>query len=174
MKRIRRVMMVLFVSVLLTGCIGNPYKAGIKNLEDGEYTKAVEEFETAIEKDKNLADSYRGLGIALWEQEKYADAYTAFENAITEGTEKTATIYSFLGNCAMQMEKYEKAAEHYELALSMEDISAELEKETEYNLIAAYEYAGNIDMAKEKAAAYMEKYPDDESVIREAEFLETR
>ena len=94
--------------------------------------------------------------------------------ALEQGTKENATIYSIMGNCAMQTENYEMAVEHYEAALSMDDISEELKKETRYNLIAAYEYAGNVDKAKEKLEEYIADYPDDESAIREAEFLETR
>ena len=174
MRNRRLITLILLLTVVLTGCGGNPYKAGIKYLEDGEYSKAATEFQSAIEEEKHLADSYRGLGIALWEEKDYAGAYEAFENAISEGTEKNVTICSLLGNCAMRIEKYEKAAEYYENALAMEDISEELAKETQYNLIAAYEYAGDVEKAKETVNAYIEKYPEDESAVREAGFLETR
>jgi len=56
----------------------------------------------------------------------------------------------------------------------MNDISEELKKETRYNLIAAYEYAGNVDKAKEKLEEYLADYPEDESALREADFLESR
>ena len=174
MKRLQRVFLLLCVSMLLTGCIGNPYKAGIKNLKDGEYSKAAECFHEAVEEEKNLADSYRGLGIALWEQGEYEGAYEAFGNAVSEGTKVSATLYSLMANCAMEIKVYDKAAEYYELALSMEDISEELKKETQYNLIAAYEYSGNVEKAKEAVDEYIASYPDDADVLREAEFLETR
>lgn len=164
---------ILLTSVLLTGC-GSPYKAGIKSLEKGEYKEAAESFHEAIEEEKNLADSYRGLGIALWETGEYQEALEAMESALAQGTEENATIHSIMGNCAMQIEMYEEAAEYYEKALSMKDISDELKKETRYNQIAAYEYAGNVDKAKEKLEEYIADYPDDESALREAEFLETR
>lgn len=177
MRRVKKLVafiMVFMMSAMITGCIGNPYKTGIKSLEDGEYSKAAECFQEAIDEEKNLADSYRGLGIALWEQKDYEGANEAFEKAISEGTEVTATIYSLLGNCAMELEKYDSAAEYYELALSREDISDELKKETHYNMIAAYEYVGNVEKAKETLEEYIADYPDDESALREAEFLETR
>lgn len=174
MRKLQRIISLIMICVLLTGCSFNPYKTGIKYLEDGEYSKAVTEFQEAVEKGKNLKDSYRGLGIALWEEKDYKGAYEALENALSEGAKESATIYSLLGNCAMQIEKYAKAAEYYEAALSMEDMSDELKKETEYNLIAAYEYSGNMDKAKEKLSAYIEKYPDEESALREETFLETR
>lgn len=174
MKKINTILILMISCVMLTGCGSNPYKMGIKNLENGEYSKAAECFEKAVEKEKNLADSYRGLGISLWEQGAYEEAISAFENALSEGTKENATIYSLLGNCSMKTEKYDKAVEYYEKALTMKDIDEELQQETEYNLIAAYEYAGEIDKAKEHVSNYLEKYPDDEAVLREAEFLETR
>ena len=174
MKKLQKIFIVLCVSMMLTGCIGNPYKTGVKCLEDGEYSEAIENFTEAIEKEKNLADSYRGLGIARWELGEYQEAYDAMEHALTKGTEENATIHSIMGNCAMQTGNYEKAAEHYEAALSKEEISDELKKETRYNLIAAYEYAGNVDKAKETVEEYIADYPDDEDVLREADFLETR
>lgn len=174
MRNLRRMIAVFGVVVMLTGCTLNPYNAGIKSLENGEYSKAAEEFTEAIAEEKNLADSYRGLGIALWENQDYDGAYEALEHAIAEGTEVNATIYSLLGNSAMQIEKYEEACEYYELALSMEDISDELKKETKYNLVAAYEYTGNVEQAKAALEEYIASYPDDESALREADFLETR
>ena len=174
MKKMKSILVLLMVSVMLTGCIGNPYQLGIKYMENGEYSKAVEEFEKAIEEEKNLADSYRGLGISLWEQQEYKSAYEAFEQAITNGTKVSATLYSLIGNCAMQTGKYIEAASYYELGIAMEDASDELLKEMRYNLIAAYEYAGNVEEAKAKLSAYLEAYPEDESALREAEFLETR
>lgn len=174
MKKLRGIVMILLVSIMLTGCIGNPYKTGIKSLEDGEYSKAAESFEEAIAEEKNLADAYRGLGISLWEEKDYEGACAAFEKALLNGSKETATIFSLMGNCSMRTENYEKAIEYYEMALSMDDISEELLKEVEYNMVAAYEYAGNVEMAKEACAAYIEKYPDDEAMVREAGFLETR
>jgi len=174
MKRLQQVFILLLACVMLTGCSGNPYKAGIKSLEDGEYSKAVENFTEAIEEEKNLADAYRGLGIALWEEKEYKNAYDAMENSLKNGTEETATIHSIMANCAMQTKEYEAAAEHYETALLMEDISEELEKETQYNLIAAYEYSGDIEKAREILDKYIANYPDDADALKEADFLETR
>ena len=174
MRKIRNVLLFIMTAVFLTGCAENPYKSGVNALEDGDYSKAAEEFMTAIEKEKNLADSYRGLGISLWEQGTYEDALKAFESAISEGTKESATIYSLMGNCSMQVSKYDKAAEYYEMALTMKDISEELVQEVEYNLIAAYEYAGELEQAKEQVSKYVEKYPDEEAALREAGFLETR
>lgn len=43
-----------------------------------------------------------------------------------------------------------------------------------FNAVVCYEKALDWANAKEKAAEYLEDYPDDEEMIREAEFLQTR
>ena len=53
------------------GCGQNVYKKGVESLENKDYAAAQENFQKAVEDKKNVADSYRGLGIAYYEQEKY-------------------------------------------------------------------------------------------------------
>ena len=47
------------------------YKKGVESLENKDYAAAQENFRKAVEDKKNVADSYRGLGIAYYEQENY-------------------------------------------------------------------------------------------------------
>ena len=68
--------------MMLAGCGQNVYKKGVESLENKDYAAAQENFQKAVEDKKNVADSYRGLGIAYYEQEKYKDALAAFENAV--------------------------------------------------------------------------------------------
>ena len=67
MKRIKALIAVVGAGVLLTAC-GNPSKKGVEYLQEGEYDQAIEQFEQAVEKNKNIGDAYRGIGIAKWEQ----------------------------------------------------------------------------------------------------------
>ena len=55
--------MVVCTGVLLTAC-GNPSQKGVEYLEDGKYDQAIEQFEQAVDKKKNVGDAYRGIGIA--------------------------------------------------------------------------------------------------------------
>ena len=58
---------------------------------------------------------------------------------------------------------------------SDEDPSADsLIQELKYNEIICYEQLGDWENAKAKMQEYREAYPDDDSVEKEAEFLETR
>ena len=76
MKRGKALLAIFSAGLLLTAC-GNPSKKGVEYLEKGEYDQAVEQFEQAIEKNKNTGDAWRGIGIAKWEVklEEYLESY---------------------------------------------------------------------------------------------------
>lgn len=170
MKKITGIVVLL---LFLTGCAGN-IKDGVALLEEGKYEAAAEVFQKDVEKERNLDEAYRGLGIAYFELEDYEAAVEAFELALKHETEETATFCSFLGASYLKTEEYDKALDAYERGLACEDLNEELEQEIQFNLIAVYEYMGNWDAAKEQMDQYVEKYPDDTRVEKEAEFLETR
>lgn len=165
--------LLILVLFLLTGCAGN-MKEGIELLEKGNYDKAVETFEKDINKGRNLAEAYRGLGIACFELQDYEGAVEAFELARQHETEETAVFLSFLGASYLETEQYEKALDAYECSLSCEDLTEELKQEIQYNLIAVYEKMANWDAAKKQMKQYKETYPEDSRVEKESEFLETR
>lgn len=157
----------------LTGC-ADAVKDGTELLKEEKYTEAAENFQKAIDKEKNLGEAYRGLGICYWEQEEYEKAAEAFEQALDNGTEKTATIYNMLGICEMKMESYKKAVFYFQNGQMKEDASAELMQEMAFNEIAAYEADGDYSSAKQKLEGYVERYPDDEAAAKELEFLKTQ
>ncbi len=174
MKQLKNILFVLAISILLTGCGENPYDQAMEQLEAGKYEEAATYFEQAVEKKKNLADSYRGLGLVRWEMKDYEGAKEALLFALEEGTKETATINAMLGNCEFELGNVEEAIAYYEKVISSEDADAGLVQDAEYNTIAAYEKLMDMETAKAKLAEYIEKYPDDEEALREAEFLETR
>lgn len=174
MRRIRNLLIILAVGVLLAGCGQNPYDSGMEQLESGSYAEAARQFQQAIEEEENLADSYRGLGLALWEQEDYEGARDAFLSALEQGSQESGTIYSLLGNCELELGNPEQAAEYFDKGLGIEGNSEELIREMRHNKIIAYERMGDLEQAKTLLAEYLEAYPEDEAAAKEAEFLETR
>lgn len=173
MKKYKMILSVLIGSIMLTGC-ANPSKKGVEYLENGQYKEAEEEFEKAVDKERNLGDAYRGLGMARWEQEDYKGAKEAFKEALDNGGKKTGTIYNLLGSCEMKLENPQGALSYYRLALTADDSSEELMQEVKFNIIAAYEQMEDWKSAKTELKNYIEEYPDDDRAIKEAEFLETR
>ncbi len=174
MKRLQLSISVLLAVIMLTGCIMNPYKSGMEALESGQYDEAVKQFEEAVEKEQNKADSYRGMGIALWETKDYEGAKEALENALKEGSKKTGTICNLLGSCELQSGNMKEAITYFEEGLKAEGNDDKLTQSMRYNCIFAYEKLGDLDMAKSLLAEYVAEYPEDEDAVKEAQFLETR
>lgn len=170
MKNIAGLIVVL---LLLTGCAGN-IKDGVALLEENKYQQAAEAFEKDIKKERNLDEAYYGLGIAYFELEDYEAAVESFELALKHDTKETAILCSFLGASYLETEEYDKALDAYERGLSCDDLTEELEQEIQFNLIAVYENMANWDAAKKQMDKYVDKYPEDSRVEKEAEFLETR
>lgn len=172
MKKCKRILL-LAVTMLLVGCTSNVSK-GIELLEEEKYEEAIACFEKDIEKEKNLGEAYRGIGLAKYELGEYKDAVEALENASKNKTEKNATFYSLMANSYMKVGEYERALAYYSKAGNREEITPELKQENAFNEIAIYQELGEWDIVKEKAEAYIEAYPDDDRMDKTMEFLETR
>lgn len=170
-----RKMRLLFLTVLLVaalpGCGKKEYQQGVKYLQNGQYEEAADYFQTAIEKKDNLGDSYRGLGICLWEAKDYENAASAFESALEKGSKETGTVYNLLGCCVMKTGDYDRALEYFAEGLRDDSCSQDLKKEMEFNRIVALEKQGDIDSAKTYLTRYLEQYPQDEAAVKEAQFL---
>lgn len=172
MKKIRLTLLILMAGLLI-GC-ANYMKDGLELLQAGNYEEAIVSFQKEIAEEKNLDEAYRGVGIAYFELEDYSAAAEAFENALANGAEETASIYQMLGVSYLQLDEYEKTLENYEKALRMEDCTEEMRQEILFNEIAIYQIKSDWDTLKEKVSAYVAAYPDDERMDKTAEFLETR
>lgn len=158
---------------LLTGC-GNRLQKGIEHLEKGEYQEAIEQFEKQIEKNEDLEEAYRGIGLAQFELENYEEAKEALEEALECGAKESGTIYNLLGTCSVKLELWEEALEYYKKGIAMEDSSGEMLQSMKFNIIGVYERLGDWENAKLYIQEYIAEYPEDEKAKKEAEFLETR
>ena len=159
--------------MMLTGC-GSNIKDGVSYLEDGKYVMAMDAFADEIAEEKHFEEAYRGMGIAAFELGEYDKAVDALKEALVQGTKESAAIYSMLGASYYELEQYEDALEAYEKALAQEDCIEELKQEIALHQITAYERLGEWEKAKDEMKAYQDAYPEDASVEKEAEFLETR
>lgn len=172
MKRVR-IGLILLAAALLGGCASN-IEDGITYLEEEKYEAAITCFEKDIAEKKNLGDAYRGKAIALYELEDYHGAVESFEKALANQEEATATIYNLMAISYLKLDEYEMALDYYGDALEMEDCTGEMKQEILFNEIAIYQELGQWDTVKEKVAAYVENYPEDERMDKTVEFLETR
>lgn len=175
MRKIEMILAVLGMAavLMLSGC-AKPVEEGAELLKEKKYAEAQEKFQSAVDKEKNLGEAYRGLGICYWEQENYEKAEKSFGLALDNGAKETATIYNLLGLCAMETDKPEKAVYYFEEGQNFPDAGQELLKEMSFNLAAAYEKVGDWTSAKEKLETYVKLYPDDKRAAKELEFLNTQ
>lgn len=168
---------VLFCS---TGCASireyfrNPLAEGLEYLKEEKYMEAIAAFEDAIEKEQEPGEAYRGIGIAYWEQEDYDKAEEALTNAILNGADKTGPTYNILAICDWKQQDLDGALQDFQIGIQCEPKASKLQQEMQYNMICIYEEKHDWEMAKQLMAEYVEAYPDDESVKKEAEFLQTR
>ena len=203
-KKLGLISLSLSILLLFTGCeASDPVQTGTTLLKEKKYEEAITSFETAIEKEQNESEAFRGVGIAQYELGNYEDALTAFNQALEfEDAVKTPTLYNLMGICSMKLTDYQGAVNNFnagilvsenekknktgdtetgkeeeteENAEEKEDTDyTEVLKEMRYNLIVSYEKLEDWGNAKQAVADYLENYPDDEEAQKEAAFLETR
>jgi tetratricopeptide (TPR) repeat protein len=94
-----------------------------------------------------------------------------YKNYQTQNPE-AAEIFNQLGLCKIKSGAYEEALSAFKSAANVENNG--MERTLELNQIIAYEYTGNFKQATVLMEAYLKKYPDDETALREYEFLKTR
>lgn len=134
-----------------------------------EYDRALENMQKGLEEGDLQAQLYLAECMELkGESAKATEYYKSYAKDNAQNSE----ILNKIGENLMKQEKYEEALEYFELGLSAEKITDQ--QELMKNEIMALEYSGDFAKAKEKIAAYTEKYPDDEEAAREKVFLETR
>lgn len=172
-KRIGKLGVVLALGALLAGCRENPSEKGVEYLKEGNYEKAITQFEKAIQEKIKEGDAYRGIGIARYELGNYKEAKEALLKALEEGEKPSATFHEMLGDCELNLGEPRSALNYYRLALEG-DLSKEARAEVLLNEIAAYEQLKDWKSAKAKLEAYVKEYPDQEKVKKELEFLRTR
>ena len=186
MKKNRKAAALIAASVILSGVLcgcADAQKDGVKALENGDYKEAETQFlELARSgEDEDAAEGYRGLGMTYYETEDYQGALDAFAQALEHGAQQSVQMYNLMGICAMQTGDYPSALEYLQSGLALtstsegkEETDPGLIQEMKYNEVICYEQQADWENAKQKAAAYVEAYPDDEAMQKEAEFLETR
>ena len=149
------------------------------------YDAAETAFEEATKNENKevAADGYQGLGMTYYEQEEYDKALEAFQTALDQGAEQTQELYNLTAVCAMKTEDYAKALECFQAGIALAEsktgddktkADTALLQEMEYNVIVCYEKQADWENAKSAMKQYQEDFPEDDSVSKEAEFLQTR
>ncbi len=106
--------------------------------------------------------------LALGDSVHALDIYEQIEERFGESAE----CCNGLAMCSIEQGDYDTALTYISQGLAMDEPDGE--QELYFNEIVAYEKKLDFDTAKEKAEAYVEKYPSDEAGKQEWEFLSTR
>lgn len=141
--------MLIFV-ILIGGCAKKPENtnltAGMELVEQYDFQGAMEKFEQALLDKEDMELSYRGQGIAYMGLGNYADAETAFLNAIKfAGDRLTALEYDinyYLASAYMKQKKYAQAEEIYSAIITLK------KKKKKLIICAHVQYCGKIAMTK--------------------------
>lgn len=131
-----------------------------------DYKNAEEALLTAIEKgdveaNLSLAQTYEALG----EEQKAESCIDAYVKV----NPNSSVAYNQLGCKAMKEKNYDRAVSYFTKGLELDTVTNE--QELRSNLIAAYEYNGEFEKAKEQMEAYTKDYPKDAAAAKEYLFL---
>ena len=121
--------------------------------------------------DKGADRAYLALGKLYNSEKKTEDAKAAFQKYM-EKHPKDADALEQLASIAADAGDYADAATYYKDA--MEAASGDQVKELQKALVAVYEKNGDFASALEEAKDYVADYPEDETMQKEYEFLQTR
>lgn len=146
--------------ISFTGCGSEEkklFEQANKDLEQGSYEYALQEYKASIENEINLVQSYRGAGIAQLRMGNYAEAIEYFTSAL--GCEKVGNILRH------DLLKFRASAEYkienYEAAMSdCQTIAAEFEMDADdYYLTGKTALA--LDGYDEASANFTQAYAND-------------
>lgn len=125
---------------------------------------------TSAEEGSTLAYFY--LGEIAREEENYEEALGYYEAYLDHNNFVNSALYNQMAVCSMEIGEYDSALEYVEQGLKVS--TAEQAKALRHNEVAIYERQGEYETAYERAAAYLQDYPEDERMQREYEFLQSR
>ncbi|MCR5272695.1 MAG: tetratricopeptide repeat protein [Lachnospiraceae bacterium] len=159
----------LIIDTKVKSTADNLLVKGRAYLITGDYEKAIESLESAIEKENTKAYLY--LYKVYEETGDTENANSALAKYVEEYPESSVAL-NVLGCDAVENGDYDSAVSYFLKGLESKDLTNE--GELMRNLIAAYEYTGDYDLAWSYTKEYLEKYPSDEDMAREANFIKSR
>jgi len=119
----KRIVLIGLCAILaLSGCtskeIESHYEDAVAALEAGDYDFAKAQFQSIADSEKMVSESYRGIGIAEFQQGNYAEAAIAFSKSLLylEGDhpEFEKDVKSYLAISRIQRMEYDEAIKIYD------------------------------------------------------------
>lgn len=136
----------------------------------GEYDTALTSLFTVAE--NGYEDAHYYIGEIYHKRSNYGEAGFHYQQYIDGSGAKDAAAYNQLGICLMKQERYEEALETIHAGQKLSDPLCG--KQLLFNEVVIYEKMGEYNTAYEAAVVYRNRYPEDERIHRELEFLASR
>jgi len=114
---------VLWYQDLLSG--KSPYEKGEEALQNGQYAKAIEHYNSALAKDKQNAKLYARIGLCYAKMQEDDKAILFYESAASFDT-LNASYYTTLGKLYSNQQQYFDAVAYYERSLELAPDNAEV------------------------------------------------
>ena len=156
----------------LAGCDNEKqqiFKEAQKDLEQGSYDYALDEFTTSVNNGVNLTASYRGIGICQLRFGNYEDAITAFSNALdTENVSKAVAkdLYLYRATARLQADQPEAAMADCQVLAQNYDMDAD-------SWFLTGKVALAMDGYDEASSDFEQAYGEDSSYDRAIQIYET-
>ncbi len=157
---------------LLAGCNNEKqqiFQEAQKDLEQGSYEYALDEFNTSVNNEMNLVVSYRGIGICQLRLGNYEDAAAAFTNALSqERVSKTTArdLYLYRATARLQAGQTEDAMADCQVLAQNYDMDAD-------SWFLTGKVALAMDGYEEAASDFEQAYGEDSSYDRAIQIYET-
>ena len=119
MKRWLVLTSVFWISGQLLAQENKLLRSGNELYDEGEFEKAGEHYQKAIDANEESFKAYFNLGDALYEQKKDSLAIDHFKQAVTRAVNKNdrADAQYNLGNIALRQKKWQEAIDYYKQSL---------------------------------------------------------
>jgi tetratricopeptide (TPR) repeat protein len=105
------------LSILLVSCSSGLYNRGQNALDNGDFKGAIESFEQALDENPEKSQLWRGLGIAYYNEKRYAEAVNALKQSSLLDPEDGLTVL-YLGLSFERMNELADAANLYKSYLA--------------------------------------------------------
>ena len=154
----------------------HPYRAEFE-YEKGLYYYRKEDYATARKFFKKVGDDYEDTRFGPWGRyyvskilevsNKLDEAAKSYENILTKypGSDVIPRILLSLGNMHFNAERFEDAIRYYQKITASPETAGDILSYALNNLIEAYESTKLYDAALKTARDFIERYPNDESLI---------
>ena len=136
----------------------------------GDYEKAASVLAKPVEEKQK--DAMCLMGQVYLAQNDTQSAWVVYQQ-YKESFGESAEAYNGIALCDMADGDYDTALQDIQKGLAL-DVTDESKRDLLYNEIVAYEKKLDFETAKQKAAEFMQLYPDDEAGQKEYDFLSTR